>query len=175
MRRGGLLVVRVGASHPRERVSIVVLFSNDAGVTWQPVAFDPPDGEVAVESDRLAGGDRCLFRAIGTAELRSATADTGPFDLPRTPRRLHLDVPSGDCPVPPGPVTLAAMVDTRGLGAPAPPEIRWSSSLDGELGSGYSLTAELSEGRHELTATAPDGLGGVLAEHAIIIVGGRTR
>jgi hypothetical protein len=174
-RREGSLVVRVDTSHPRERVSVVLLFSADEGLTWQPIAFDPEDGEVVIEADRLPGGPRCVFRAIGTAELKSATADTEPFDLPRSPRRLYLDVPSGECPIAPGPVALAAMVDTRGLGGIAASEIRWTSSLDGEIGAGYALTADLSEGRHELTATAPDGLGGRLSERAIIIVGGRPR
>ena len=41
--------------------------------------------------------------------------------------------------------------------------------------SAYALTPDLSEGRHELTAAAPDGLGSMLAERAIIIVGGRPR
>lgn len=172
-RREAHLVSRVSTSHPRERVSVVVLFSADDGVTWQPVAFDPPNGEVAIEADRLPGGERCLFRAIGTAELQSATADTQLFDLPQRPRRLYLDVPVDHCMIAPGPVALAAVVDTRGLGAIMPPDIRWTSNLDGELGSGYALTPDLREGRHELIATAPDGLGGMLAERAIIIVGGR--
>jgi hypothetical protein len=174
-RTGSELVVRVMANHPRERVSVVVLFSADEGVTWQPLAFDPPNGEVTIKSDRVPGGDHCVFRAIGTAELQSVTADTQPFRLPLTPRRLYLDVPSDQCGIAAGPVPLAAMVDTRGLGVIGPQEIRWSSSLDGELGLGYALTVDLSEGRHELTATAPDGLGGVLTERAIIIVGGRPR
>ncbi len=169
------LVVRVSASHPRERVSIVVLFSADDGATWQPVAFDPPNNELIVAADRLPGGERCLFRAIGTAELQSATADTEAFALARTPRRLYVDVPSDGCTIPPGPVAIAATVDTRGLGAIAPMEIRWTSDRDGELGFGYSLTPDLREGRHELTATAPDGLGGTLSVRAIIIVGGRPR
>ena len=172
-RRGADLVVRISTSHPRERVSVTVLFSADDGVTWQPVGFDPPNGEVVIAPDHLPGGERCLFRAIGTAELQSATADTAPFELPRTPRRLYLDVPSGECPIAPGPVALAAMLDCRGLGAVLPTDIRWCSNLDGELGFGYALTADLSAGQHELTATAPDGLGGTLAERAIIIVGGR--
>jgi hypothetical protein len=172
-RREANLIVRVRTSHPRERVSIVVLFSGNDGVTWQPVAFDPSDGEVVIEAGRLPGGGRCLFRAIGTAELQSATADTQPFELPREPRRLYLELPSKECGIPPGPVALTAMVDTRGLGAITPADIRWSSSIDGELGFGYALTPDLSEGRHELTATAPDGLGGMLTERAIIIVSGR--
>jgi hypothetical protein len=115
-RSGADLVVRVSANHPRERVSVTLLFSADEGVTWQPVAFDPPNGEVTIGPDRVPGGERCVFRAIGTAELQSATADTQPFDLPRTPRRLYLDVPSDECAIAPGPVALAAMLDCRGLG-----------------------------------------------------------
>ena len=173
--REATLMVRVNARHPRENASIIVLFSANDGVTWQPVAYDPPNGEVTIAVDSLPGGERCIFRAIGTAELQSATADTEPFSLARTPRRLYLDVPSGDCTIEPGHVALAAMVDTRGLGAIAPTDIRWSSNLDGDLGFGYALTPDLSEGRHELTATAPDGLGSMMAERAIIIVGGRPR
>lgn len=169
------LAVRVRADHPREEVSVVVLFSNDDGVTWQPVSFDPSDGQVTVAVDHLPGGSRCLFRAVGTAELRSTTADTEAFDLPLNPRRLYLDVPSSDCTVPPGSVEVSAMVDTRGLGAPAPVEIRWSSDLDGELGAGYSLGAELNAGQHTVTVTAPDGIGGTLTERAAIVVGGRPR
>ena len=169
------LVVRVSASHPREQVSVVLFFSADEGLTWQPVAYDPPDGVGTFEIDHLPGGERCLFRAIGTAELQSVTADTEVFELPSSPRRLYLKVPADDCPIAPGPVALAAMVDTRGLGSIAPADIRWTSNLDGELGSGYMLAPDLSEGQHELTASAPDGLGGTLTERAIIIVGGRPR
>ena len=172
-REGQTLTVHVRASHPREHVSVIVLFSADDGATWQPVAFDPPEGLVRVETGRLPGGERCSFRAIGTAELRSSAADTTPFDLPRTPRRLYITVPTGECGTPAGPVALAAHVDTRGLGPVIPQDIRWESNLDGELGTGYSLAPYLSEGQHELTVTAPDGLGGRLAERAIIIVGGR--
>jgi hypothetical protein len=53
-----------------------------------------------------------------------------------------------------------------------PSQMQWSSNLDGELGVGYDLTAPLSAGRHQLTVTAPDGIGGTLSERAIIIVGG---
>lgn len=57
----------------------------------------------------------------------------------------------------------------------------WRNPADGtrsgrsDLGVGYAIAPELGEGRHELTATAPDGLGGLLTERAIIIVGGRPR
>ena len=167
------LGVHVRTDHPRDDVSVVVLFTHDDGTTWQPVAFDPPDGEVSVPVDHLPGGSACRFRVLATAELRTATADTETFELPPTPRRLHLDVPGADCPVPAGAVHLAAMVDSRGLGAPSYEEVHWSSDVDGDLGAGYELTADLSPGEHTVTVTVPDGLGGTLSERAIIIVGGR--
>ena len=152
-----------------------MLFSPDDGVSWEPVGFDPPEGELPVEWSRLPGGERCRFRAVATAELRAAIADTDPFELPRSARRLHVITPDDHCGIPPGRIALSALVDTRGLGAIEPQEIRWHSNIAGELGAGFDLTAELSEGRHELTVTAPDGLGGLLTERAIIIVGGRPR
>jgi hypothetical protein len=151
----------------------VVLFSGDDSVTWQPVAINPPDGEVLVEAERLPGGERCRFRAIATAGLRAAQADTEPFELALSRRRLYVSTPDDLCGSAPGAVALRAFVDTRGHGAIAPHEIRWRSSLEGELGVGLDLIAQLGEGRHEIAVTAPDGIGGTLSERAIIIVGGR--
>lgn len=172
-RRQETLVVRVRAVHPRVTPAVAVLFSGDDGVTWQPVGFDPPDGQLSIEAGRLPGGERCRFRAIAGAELQSALADTEPFELARCTRRLHIITPGDECGIPPGPVALSALIDTRGRGAVAPHEIRWTSSLQGEIGAGYDLIAELVEGEHALTATIPDGIGGLLTERAIIIVGGR--
>jgi hypothetical protein len=169
------LTVYVRAQHPRDRVSVTVLFSNDDGQTWQPVAFDPPEERVQISREHLQGGPSCRFRAVATAELASAVADTPSFDLPPVPRRILLDVPRGDCPVAPGAVHLSAVIDHRGLGAPAPDEIRWSSDVVGDLGAGYGIAPDLPAGEHTVTVTAPDGLGGTLSERAIIVVGGRSR
>ncbi len=172
-RREERLVVRVHAQHPRATPSVAVLFSGDDGVTWVPVGFDPLDGELSVDAERLPGGKRCRFRVIAGAELQSAMADTDPFEVRPATRRLFIVTPGGECGILPGPVALSALIDTRGQGAVAPHEIRWHSALQGELGAGYDLTANLLEGEHLVTATAPDGKGGLLSERAIIIVGGR--
>jgi hypothetical protein len=172
-RRQDTLVVRTRATHPREAPAVAVLFSGDDGLTWQPVGFDPPGGELSVEAARLPGGQRCRFRAIAGAELRSAVADTEPFELVPSSRRLHLVTPGDECGLLPGPVALSALIDTCGRGAVAPHEIRWTSSLQGEIGTGYDVIAELLEGEHVLTVTIPDAVGGLLTERAIIIDGGR--
>ncbi len=122
-RFGERLVVRVRARHPRATPSIAVLFSGDDGATWLPVGFDPPDGELSVEAERLPGGEHCHFRAIAGAELQSAVADTEAFEMRPATRRLYVVTPSGECGIPPGPVALSALIDTRGWGAVAPHEI----------------------------------------------------
>lgn len=172
---GNALRVRIRADHPRQQPSVVVLFTGDDGASWQPVAHDPADGEVVLDVDRLTGGDRCRLRAVATAELRSAEADSDPFRLPPSRRRLFVVTPDDECGIKPGPVTLRAVIDANGLGTAAPHQIRWSSELVGELGTGYEINPELGEGTHILNVTAPDGRGGTLSERAIIIIGGKGR
>ena len=64
--------------------------------------------EALVESERLPGGDHCFFRAIATAEFRSAIADSSSFELPHSQRRIHLRMPDADCPIGAGVVPLGA-------------------------------------------------------------------
>jgi hypothetical protein len=173
---GERLRVRVEAGHARAPVSVVVLFSADQGETWQVVATEPKDGVVSVDRRHLPGSDACRFRAVASAELMTATADTAPFAVAPSPRAAVLALPadaeSGCSPLPPGPVPLRVLFDNRGLGAVAPHEIIWTSSLDGDLGRGHAPAPTLSEGRHQIVVSAPDGLGGRLEQRGIIVIGG---
>lgn len=171
-RRDDRINIRVRAEHPREKPTIVVLVSGDDGERWQPVAFNPVEGKVSLPIERFPVGKRCRIRAVATAELRSATAETDLIELPRTGRQIHLVVPPSACDVETGPVALRALINTRGLGAVSPHEVRWLSSLQGEVGLGYEVLSDLERGVHELTVSAPDGIGGMLSERAIIVVGG---
>lgn len=164
--------LRVEARHPRETPSVAVLFTGDDGQTWWPVAFDPADGEVSVAASSLPSRGSCRFRVVATAELLSTVVDTESVDLPPAPRALHLELPDPDCGIGAGPVMMRVTLDLRGHGAPSPREVRWWSSIDGDLGVGTELVADLSAGTHEVSVTAPDGVGGSLAERGIIIVGG---
>ena len=169
----GRLRTRISAEHPREQPSVAVLFSGDDGVSWQPVAFNPREGNVSVPVDHLPSSGRCRIRAIATAELQSVTADSDPFELPLARPRLHVVVPSAACDIDPGPVAMHVLVDTRGLGGVSLDDVRWRSSLQGEIGTGLNVVADLEHGEHEIVVSAPDGVGGVISERAIIVVGGK--
>ena len=59
-------------------------------------------------------------------------------------------------------------VDT---GEMTPEQLSWSSSLDGVLGQGDSLSlATLSVGQHTITFTADDGAGGVASDSIVLTV-----
>lgn len=166
------LELELRTAHPRETPKAVILFSGDDGATWAPAVFDPPVGApFSVDPKRLRGGPKCRFRAVATAELRSAQVDTAAFALDPVGRGLFLQLTSNACA--PHEVALSAFVDARGLNGTSPGDVAWSSDRDGELGRGFELGVRLTEGRHEITARIPDGLGGTLAERGIIIVGGR--
>jgi hypothetical protein len=157
------LALKVRVSHPRETPSVVILFSADDGACWIPVAIDPPaDGPIIIDPRRLKGGTRCRFRAVATAQLQSALADTGPFELDSCGRGLFARATPR--PGEPGMVELRAFVDTRGLGPVLPHEVTWTSDRDSELGRGFTLLARLWTGRHEITVSIPDGLGGTVKE-----------
>lgn len=171
-RDAGRLRFQVTADHPRETPAVAVLFTGDGGDTWWPIAFDPVDGVVDVEESRLPARGRCRFRVLATAELQSASLDTDEFELAATPRRMHILAPNDDCPIDAGPVSLKAMIDLHGHTMPGTADVRWRSSIEGDLGSGLVIAPDLSTGTHEITVSAPDGIGGTLEERAIIVVGG---
>ena len=88
-------------------------------------------------------------------------------------RALHVEVAGRPCEK--GRVDLRALVDLRGHEGLAPPDIIWRSDVSGELGRGYTLSVDLEEGRHVVSATIPSGIGNSVEERGIIIVGGRPR
>ena len=73
---------------------------------------------------------------------------------------------------PADPLRLSVAFDLRGLPGPAPADVRWTSDLDGEIGQGFAVFPDLTPGRHTVTVSTPDGLGGTLTGRGIIVIGG---
>ena len=168
------LILDIRVHHPRTEAALSVLYTADDGETWCPVAIDPPQGEpLAIAISRLRGGESCRFRAVATTEFRSASAESESFSLPRTDRALLIDMKESQCKA--GRVDLAAMIDLRGHAGVEPQEVVWHSDLAGELGRGYSLSVELEEGRHLISATIPGGASDRVQKTGIIVVGGKGR
>ena len=67
------------------------------------------------------------------------------------------------------PVHVAAVIEDPDESIPNE-SVRWSSSLDGDLGAGWNRNVPLSRGTHEITVTAVDGKGLSATDHVSIVV-----
>ena len=173
-RRGDSLVLNLRVQHPRQQPAVAVLFTADDGLTWAPIAINAELNEPLVVNVRnLSGGESCRFRAVATAEFKSASADSHSFSLPRVDRQLLIDMKESNCDH--GRVELKAMVDVRDYDGVSPHEVIWESNISGELGRGYMLTVDLEEGEHRITATIPGGASDRVQATGIIIVGGNVK
>ena len=167
-RHDGTVRLGISATHPRETPAVVVFYSGDDGESWTPVAHDPGD-VVELDKEHLPSRGTGRFRVVATAELVATTVESEPFDLAPAPIRAHLVLPDSTCG---SESVLSVLLDLRGHDAPLPTEVAWRSDLDGDLGRGFAVPVALSDGRHEVVVSVPDGLGGVLEQRGIIVIGG---
>jgi hypothetical protein len=150
------------ATDPQGRkLTYLVEYSHNDGRTWRGVA--KCDGVTRREFpiDSLAGGERCRFRVLASAGIRTGRAESDAFSVPQVRRRAHIVSPTVDEQIVVGEtVTLCGGGFAPGLGLTDQKDVLWTSSLDGTLGYGHEVVCRLSEGLHAITVTVPDGLGG---------------
>lgn len=147
-----------------DALTATLLYSPD-GERWQVVATGIGDGDlVGPAVERLPGSDRGRLRILVSDGVHTTVAGGEPtVRVPDRPPRAWILSPGVPLRVP-----LGSRVELAG--AASDPEgriigdagLRWSSSRDGELGTGAGLTVEgLSAGHHVITLTATDPAGGV--------------
>jgi hypothetical protein len=140
-----------------------LLYAPD-GEHWQVVAAGLTEPSHAVFLDTLPGGESPMFQVIAFDGTRAGSATSVPLE----PEEANPNVKPGlvvkvdpNSTYPLGmPVLLAAdAFDPEDRTMPGE-AIRWSSSIDGDLGTGSELLVEdLSAGAHTLTASVTDSDG----------------
>jgi hypothetical protein len=141
----------------------LVRYSNDDGQTWRTVAADLTTGKHRISLDTVPGGDRCRVQVVASAGIRTVTATSEPFEVEQKESRAYLVSPREPLTVKHGEVvTLQGGGFSPDAGMTSFGDVRWMSSLDGNLGAGYELvTTSLSVGFHVITLSVPDGTGGL--------------
>jgi hypothetical protein len=140
----------------------LVRYSHDGGQTWRALASDLTETRFVVNLDLLPGGETSLFQVIASSGVHTSVATTKPIAVPQKARAAHILTPKSG-------TTIKQGEEAIFLGGGFSPDfgmadledITWSSNRDGVLGFGYQLaTTQLSLGRHHITVSIPDGLGG---------------
>jgi hypothetical protein len=139
-------------------LSANVLYSRDDGATWQIVTAGVTDEQVEVLPSWFAGSAHAAVAVEVTDGVNTTLVRTGaPILVPNKPP-VVIVLEGGPGTVGEGTTARLAAVATDPEDGPIPAEsIVWSSSVDGELGTGGDLhAASLSCGEHAITATVWD-------------------
>jgi len=139
-------------------------YSNDNAQTWFVLAANLTRTKHTVDLDQLPGGDHCVLQVLCVADMRAGVAMSEPFRVPLKPNTVEILTPhNGDVFEPGQPVPLFGFTHSS-VGSSDPDGLNWSSSIDGFLGSGAQVVAHaLTPGRHGITLSSEDGLGGEIS------------
>ncbi len=156
------IIVSFEAGDPDgDPLRLFVLYAPDRE-HWRLVGVAEDEREIPVPVADLPSGDDPAFRLVAFDGwgIGEATLPAPELAAPRNPPTVLILASEPHRYPRQFPVRLEASafdLEDRALPGDA---IRWSSSIDGDLGSGGELvTSELSVGRHLITATATDSDG----------------
>jgi hypothetical protein len=134
-----------------------LLYSNDAGASWDAVTPPMPadEGSFDLDFDVLPGGTGIL-RLLVTDGIQTTARDSEPFRVHRKGVALSILTPGPEARLRRGEEIWfrgqAFDVERRDA---ADIELDWQSSRDGPLGGGWVMARTLSIGEHEITLRAP--------------------
>jgi hypothetical protein len=140
---------------PSQRGCAAVLgYSNDDGRQWAPLSAPTVSDVVAFDATYLPGGAGRLELRVSDG-LRTISLRSDPYNVQPKGWVLWVLAPSDGAAVAADlPVVLAAQayhIEERSASLDG---IHWSSSVDGDLGTGGWVRPVLSTGDHRITATA---------------------
>lgn len=137
-------------------VEFFLRYSANGGRTWQRLGLRTGERHAVVNFDELPGGERCMVEVVATDGLNTVSVQSPPFRV-RPKACLAFIVGPIDGSV----IALGEPVQLIGQGfwlegaRIERQQLRWASSMDGELGTGDLVRAErLSPGQHRITLTA---------------------
>lgn len=158
-----------------DAITYSLLYSNDGGITWRTMGTGITDLEYKVNLQELPGGNKALFRVIGTDGVNTGSDESNAFfHVPQKTPEARIISP-GDGSIFTNGQTIvfegnATDLEEGNLDGDA---IQWVSDEQGVLGTGRSLgITNLIAGTHVITLMATDQSGSVgVATIQIEIVG----
>ncbi len=150
------------------RLGITLLVSDDGATTWKPLGDYDGLSSARVWRDGLPVSDDLRFKVIVSDGFQSRESVLGPYRRLESAAAVSILSPWAEAVAPEGTAwTLAAAVSS----VTEPASVRWSSSLDGDLGANQRLESiQLSPGRHVLTCVAMDSGGRASSNSVSVLV-----
>lgn len=150
-----------GSDADNQPLKYTVLVSNDNRANWRPVTPSLSSTSYNLDNTQLPGGSQVYLRVMANDGVNTGTADVGPLTVGNKAPVVQLIGPADGSTYAAGrPVSLEADAQDVEDGALSDSAFSWSSSRDGQLGTGQVLsTRSLSIGQHTITLTVRDSAG----------------
>ncbi len=139
-----------------------VRYSADDGASWTTVGIDLEESSASVPRWALAGSDAARVQVIASDGVNTAVATSDAFAMPNLAPAVAVSTPEDGAVVSGAQTVVLTGSANDAEDGDLSAELVWTSDLDGQLGTGATLTRradELSEGTHVLTATSTDAAG----------------
>lgn len=141
-----------------------VQYSTDAGVSWQTLVSAWSSATYELSLDVVAGTGQGLLRVLASDGFHTSQDQSdGTFTVAKHPPQASIRTPeNSSLYVGDQTIILGGSAFDNEDGQLSDTALSWSSSLDGNLGTGQSLAivaSTLTEGTHTITLTAQDGDG----------------
>ncbi len=121
--------------------------------TWEPLSLGVGEPRLTVDFANLAGGDACRVAVTASNGLRASRVVSGPFQVPEKPCAAVILRPIDGEEISPN-VVLIGNGWWLEEGRPELETLAWTSDVQGELGLGRVVTAQLEPGTHHISLHA---------------------
>ncbi len=154
-------------------LTFTLLYSKDGGSTWQTLTMGIEGNALQVDASLLPGSAAALVRVTASDGVNTMSDQSdATFTLRRKGPQVNIISPQDHAHIAVGEVAalVGAAYDPE-EGSMSGDSLVWESDRDGVLGTGTSLVAPLSPGKHRITFRAADGDDNVGMASITLIVG----
>ncbi len=145
-----------------DALTFTVMYSHDSGQTWQVIGSDIDVPGLVVDLSQLPGcDDQCRIRVLASDDINQGTATSGNFSKDGLSPLISIIRPESIDVFAFGQhINFEGLATDREDGTLSGNRLSWHSDLDGDIGSGSSITFfRPSPGLHQITLTARDSDG----------------
>jgi hypothetical protein len=158
-----------------DALTFTVMYSDDSGENWLPLATDVSANAITLPSlEGIAGSGGALIRVMATDGVLTGYDDSdAAFSVADGAPKAYIAGPVDGASFTEGAtVALVGGASDEEDGMLTSASLQWTSSVDGELGTGTQVTTRtLSRGEHEISLVARDSAGGTSEQTVAITIG----
>ena len=161
----GEQVISWEARHPEDLpLQFIALYTHNDGASWRPLCLPQESSEIVVDFDALPGGVGQI-KVLATDGLNTTEAVSRSFAVPEKGYAAFIVSPPSGTSIP---ADRAVWLQGQGLHLEEEraelEQLVWTSSIDGQLGTGPLVEVHLSLGEHWITLTVVNAQAGLLLD-----------